>query len=74
VIAYRMISAEKAEGFPVSVARGLLGVSRSAFRSGSAARRRIASSPTRGCSGASRRSMARIAASMAGGAFGLSGV
>jgi putative transposase len=31
VTAYRMISAEKAQGFPVSVACRLLGVSRSAF-------------------------------------------
>ncbi len=30
-MAYRMISAEKATGFPVSVACALLGVSRSAF-------------------------------------------
>jgi hypothetical protein len=33
-MAYRMISAEKAQGFPVSIACRLLGVSRSAFMSG----------------------------------------
>jgi hypothetical protein len=49
VTAYRMISAEKATGFPVSAACALLGVSRSAYYDwergapvGPRARRRVA--------------------------------